>query len=104
MLDVLCAVGGKGEQLGHGSNGFGRFKKCLAKAAPKRRSAGLASCQTLKALSAQIVGKHDQLRRFAAAVDAFQRDEFSFQDGCSGDGRRSCEMDEIACLKIKTSG
>ena len=45
-----------------------------------------------------------ELRRFATAVNSLKRYEFSLQDCGSGAGRRSCEIEEIACLKINTSG
>src|SRR2546421_6363686 len=72
----------------------------------KWRAAGFARRQNIDTPGAQITREHTQLGRFAAAVNALKRDKFPFQAvECSATaGRRSCETEEIACLKIKTSG
>src|SRR5436190_7257839 len=105
MLDVLSTIGGKCEQLCDRSHGFPRFQKCLTQGTSKWRTAWLAGRNNIDSARLQLIREHAKLGRLAAAVNSFKSDEFSSQDdGSSGAGLRSCEMDEIACLKMRTSG
>lgn len=61
-LDVLRAIGGKEQKLGHRRDGLFRLEKCFAQTSAQRRTAGFLRRDHVDATRAQVAGEHTKLR------------------------------------------
>src|SRR5690606_24252063 len=76
-LDMLRTTGRKKQKLRPRHDIFAAPQKHAPTLAAKRRSARFAGRDDVRAFRPKQVNKHSQLRCFAAAVYAFESDEFA---------------------------